>query len=92
MCGHLDGLELHPLFHEQRLHRLAFSAARLNIKTGVYLAGGTWLDIGGTDVLGPPLQAEVVGRVSVLLAGQIELKILLAELRAQECSKHRNSS
>lgn len=58
----------------------------------VHLAGGTWLDIGGTDVLGPPLQAEVVGRVSVLLAGQIELKILLAELRAQECSKHRNSS
>ena len=63
-------------------------AARLNIKAGLYLPGGSWLDVGGADVLRPPLQAEVVGRVSVLLTGQIELQILLAELRAQECSKH----
>lgn len=62
--------------------------ARLNRKAGMYLAGGVWLDIGGEDVLGPSLQAEVVGRVFVLFTGQIKLQILLAELRAQECSKH----
>lgn len=62
--------------------------AQLNTKADVYLAGGSWLDVGGEDVLGPSLQAEVVGRVFVLLAGQIELQILFAELGAQECSKH----
>lgn len=63
-------------------------AARLNIHAGMYLSGGTWLDVGGADVPRPPLQTEVVGRVSVLLTGHIELQILLAELRAQELSKH----
>lgn len=57
-------------------------------RTGLYLTGGTGPDVGGADVLGPPLKAEVVGRVFVLLTGQIELQILLTELRAKECSKH----
>lgn len=67
-------------------------AVRPNMNAGVYLPGGSWLDVSGADVLGPPLQTEVVGRLFVLLTGQIELQILLAELRAQECSKHWHTS
>lgn len=45
-----------------------------------YLAGSAWLDVGAEDVLGSPLQAEVVRGLSVLLTGQIELQILFTEL------------
>lgn len=38
------------------------------------------LNVGGVDLLGAPAQAEGVGRVTVLLAGQVELQVLLAEL------------
>lgn len=54
----------------------------------MYLPGGSWLDIGCADVFGSPLQAEVGGRMFVPLTGLIELQVLLAELRAQECSKY----
>lgn len=46
----------------------------------LYLTWRASLDVRGSDVFGPPLQAEVVGRMSVLLTGQVELQILLAEL------------
>lgn len=49
------------------------------------------MDVCGADVVGPSLQAEVVGRMAVLLAGQVELQVLLTELRAQERSEHGNT-
>lgn len=64
----------------------------MSMNIGVYLPGGSWLDIGCADVFGSPLQAEVSGRMFVPLTGQIELQVLLAELRAQECSKYWNTS
>lgn len=53
-----------------------------------YLSRCPWLDVGGTYVAGAALQAEVVGAVAVLLARQVELQVLLAELRPQEGPEH----
>lgn len=49
---------------------------------GPYLTGGARLDVGGADILGPPLQTEVVGGKLILLTRLVELQVLLAELRA----------
>lgn len=57
----------------------------------VHLSGGSWLDVGVGDVPGPPLQAEVVRGLFVLFTSQIELKVLLTELRTQKCSEDRHS-
>lgn len=46
------------------------------------------LNVGGGDLLGASAQAEGVGRSSVLLAGDVELQVLLAELWAEESAKH----
>jgi len=55
-----------------------------------YLPRRAGLDVGGTDVPGSPVKAEVVGRVSVPLTGQVELQVLLAELGAQERPEHQH--
>ena len=58
----MTGLYSRFVFHMEKLFLFTVvHAATLNVKACSYLPGGTWLDVGGADVLGPPLQAEVVG-------------------------------
>lgn len=57
----------------------------------LYLSGSTRLDVSLSDHFCASLQAEFVGRLSVLLTGRVELQVFLTELGSQERLKHCDS-
>lgn len=92
--GQVSGLTVQVDLEENTTLLMSFHllSEALPAEQGGYLTRGAALDVGGADVFSSSLQAEVVGGVSVLLTGQVELEVLLAEFRAQEGSKHRDSN